>query len=397
MFANKITLSLFKSWKIVIKISITLIIFITILSAAACGFLKNNAKTPSASQTQTEAVFKVDKNGFFTRLNENGDRVTYVVKSVAWNVPNDYNGDVFGYYESYHKTISYLKELNANAARAYRLPIDFESVIYDERDGHYNIREVTLNWENTEEMLKAFAKAKIGIQAGLCSWDIQPVKITDEKGNVEYTTLAEAFIKRFDSKTNSLGVVLMYLTGNEFNYHFQDVIAFPDTGVDIFQGDKWFTRDAWLGDLKKVVDIVRSLSKTPVGTVHGEVPLEADAVEYVKLELDAVLLNIYRKGSDYDAIDQTRTVFKKIGGKMPYISFGEIGGNPYDVELAHAHADIFKKYPETGGSYFALYHKYDTDFNEDSGLIDTDGNKTPIFAIIQSAFKEMPASLTYNK
>ena len=375
------------------KISIMFAVLITLLSVSACSLFNSN----TINKSQPEAVFKVE-NGYFTSLNKNGDRVINVVKSVAWNVPNDYNGDIYGFYDSYPKTILFVKDLGANTVRSYRLPIDFVSISYDDHDGKYNIREVTLNWETTEEMLKAFAKANINIQVGLCGWDIQPIKITDEKGNVEETTLLEAFLKRFDSKTNSLGVVSMYLLGNEFNYHFKDVIAFPETGIDIFEGDdKWFTRDEWLSDLTKGVEIVRALSKTPVGTVHGEVPLETDAREYVKLNLDIVLLNVYRKGSDYIAIEKTREVFEKIGGKMPYISFGEFGGNPSDIELAKAHADILRKHPETGGSYFGLYHKYDTDFNEDTGVIDVDGNKAPIFEIIQSAFKEMPEFLPYNK
>ncbi|MCL2484715.1 MAG: GNAT family N-acetyltransferase [Endomicrobia bacterium] len=357
----------------VVKTIITgTLILIMLLSATACNITNNN--DPASNPTSTEQTYKkqkmafkdfsVDENGALTAIDENGNRVIYVAKGIAWNVPNDHNGNIFEFYEYYKKgLIENLNELGINSIRTYRLPIAYDGT--------------TPDWEKTTEMLKAFKDAKISISIGMSDRDFG------------YNGLLREFIQKFDSKTNpenNLGVVAMYLIGNEFNYHFTDTAG----GLP----GKWFSRNEWLTYLEDGVGIVRSLSSTPVGTVHGEVPSEEDAQKYAELELDAVLLNVYRHGSDYSAIEQTKNIFARIGGKMPHIGFGEIGGDPNNTGLAESHADIIKNHPETSYYYFALMHKDEPEGTY--GLLDNNGNKTPAFGVFQEVFSEIPDSLPYK-
>jgi len=298
--------------------------------------------------------------------NQNGIEDDYISKGIVWGEPADGNGDVYTYYQNYKDVIKNAKLLGANTVRTYRLPIAYVNGKID--------------WNATEEMLRAFKDAGITISVGANDRDLS-------SGNLE------EFIKRFDNKNDSskrLGVVLQYLIGNEFNYHYIDQ---PVRG---FEGQGWFTKQQWFDTLSKAVDVVRANSNTIVGTVSGEVPDAEHIQKYLDLGLDSVQLNVYRSGTDYNAITETRLAFEKAisdnkKGKMPYLGFAEIGANQTDAYGASIIAETLLKHPEVGFYYFQLNDKTG-DILGDFGLLDKNGKQFAPFGILRNAFRQLPDS-----
>ncbi|MDF9833050.1 hypothetical protein M2103_001267 [Ereboglobus sp. PH5-5] len=219
----------------------------------------------TASAGSGFASVKIDgRKIIVTRDHDKNASGNYIIKGVCYS--NDANGLTF--YENLDRDLELLKAIHANSIRTFR-----PFAAYKE-----GAETVELDYEKTKRMLDKLAEAGISVTVGFDSArDIVGGIRDDATGRVYREAFYLEYIKAFAAHP----AVLAWAFGNEYNYKY----------AEWFGGDK----GRWLAILADAVKNAKAVSSRPTAVVHGELPREAEMLEYRAIPgLDMVMLNIYR-------------------------------------------------------------------------------------------------------
>lgn len=307
MSKNKIRL---KKW---IKPALSVFVA-SVVVAAAISVCSLFGGTPSEdivppaeeiTQTAVSLVGASEIDGYkIIVTDDEGNETDYKILGVCYSV------DQYGleFYDNFEEDLRLLKSLNANAIRTYR-PL----AAYNENN--------EMDYEKTLYMLNRFAEEGITVTIGFDSRR----DITGGYDSEINQTYMRGFYKTYIEAFADHPAILMWVFGNEYNYHYEE----------------WFgSREKWLGILDEAATTAKQLSpERIVAVVHGEIPTRQDFEDYGKIQaLDLIMLNIYR-GPDFGTLfEDWETLTANARQPIVISEFGRssMGGKGRDTTLLQA-------------------------------------------------------------
>lgn len=235
---------------------------------------------------------------------DDGAEIDYEIRGVCYSV------DQYGleFYENFEEDILLLKSLNANAIRTYRPLAAYKD------NGE-------MDYEKTLYMLDRFAQEGITVTVGFDSRR----DITGGYDAEINKTYMRGFYKTYIEAFADHPAILMWVFGNEYNYHYDD----------------WFgSKEKWLSILDEAATTAKQLSpERIVAVVHGEIPTRQDFEDYAKIQaLDLIMLNIYRGPNFGTLFDEWAALTANSNQPIIISEFGRssVGGKGRDTTLLQA-------------------------------------------------------------